>query len=201
MLYKNRKKFSKTQKKIGSFFSKLPFSANFYTLLSLVFALLGVFSIIIKNIPLSIAFYAIAFFLDVIDGAVARAKKQASPLGAFYDTITDKYVEFFFILGILFLPAPSFFLSKNQWLALYGSSFLLSGYIKAASVEKKVLNKELKGGGILERPERVISLFLLLILYFFNPAYISIFLAILFVLAQITAFQRFLIVSKAVSKK
>ncbi len=200
MLYRDRDKFKSTQKKIGSLFAKLPFSANTYTLLASLCSLFSVWLVFTNNLIPAIIFYGIAFFLDIIDGAVARAKNQVSNLGAFYDTVSDKYTEFFFIAGYAFLPAPSFILLKNQWLVLYAGSYLLSGYIKAAAVEKKAIPIEMKGGGLMERPERVILLFLLFLVYLYSPLYSVYILVLMTILAHITAYQRFRIVQKAFHK-
>lgn len=189
MLYKNREKFNKFSEKVGEIFSKLPLSPNAWTLLSLVAALSSFYFILQEDfIPASLLFAAAAF-LDVIDGSVAKIRNKTSVLGAYLDTITDRYVEFIIIFGLFFAAYPHFFLSSKSWLliTLFGS--LMTSYSISAAHEEGVEERRLRGG-ILERGERMMLLFAIIILSDFSRVYAVYLIAIMAILANITALQR-----------
>lgn len=198
MLDTKRHWFKDLEKIVGKIFGSLPLTPNQYTYLSGVFALIGLFFMIQENIILAIISFLIAGGLDFVDGAVARAKNMSSKVGAYLDTIFDRYVEGIMFLGILFLPLPYFIIPGYAWvyLAIFGS--IVTTYVKAAAKEKDLVNQELKGG-LLSRGERLILTFIALILGIIYPDYLymTYVIALIAVLANFTAIQRFV---SAVSK-
>ena len=72
----------------------------------------------------------------------------------------------------------------------------MTTYSKAAAKEKELSKAELPGG-ILERPERMILLFLGIILAIFSTQYLTYMIIVLAVLANITALQRISIAIKS----
>ena len=198
MLDTKRHWFKDLEKIVGKIFGSLPLTPNQYTYLSGVFALIGLFFMIQENIILAIISFLIAGGLDFVDGAVARAKNMSSKVGAYLDTVFDRYVEGIMFLGILFLPLPYFIIPGYAWvyLAIFGS--IVTTYVKAAAKEKDLVNQELKGG-LLSRGERLILTFIALILGIIYPDYLyTIYvIALIAVLANFTAIQRFV---SAVSK-
>ena len=198
MLDTKRHWFKDLEKIVGKIFGSLPLTPNQYTYLSGVFALIGLFFMIQENIILAIISFLIAGGLDFVDGAVARAKNMSSKVGAYLDTIFDRYVEGIMFLGILFLPLPYFIIPGYTWvyLAIFGS--VVTTYVKAAAKEKDLVNQELKGG-LLSRGERLILTYVALILGIIYPDYLymTYVIALIAVLANFTAIQRFI---SAVSK-
>ena len=190
-MYKKREKFSGLSAYIGKVLSFLP--ANAYTILALLVALIAAYSILIQNFICAAIFFAIAAFLDTVDGAVARHRKSASPRGAYFDTVSDRYMEGIITLAILLVPLPSFYLPSYFWAALYLFGSMTITYVKAAAKEK--LNREVSGG-LLERPERMVLVFIGILFAYFNAAYLTYVLALLAVLANITALQRIRIAVK-----
>lgn len=192
MLDKKRHWFKDLEKIIGKVFGSLPLTPNQYTYLSGVFALIGLFFMIQENIILAIISFLIAGGLDFVDGAVARAKNMSSKVGAYLDTVFDRYVEGIMFFGILFLPLPYFIIPGYAWvyLAIFGS--IVTTYVKAAAKEKDLVNQELKGG-LLSRGERLILTFLALILGVIYPDYLYMIyvIALIAILANFTAIQRF----------
>ena len=204
MLSENREKFKKIEIKTGEFFSKLGPTPNQYTLISLFFAILA-FYFLIKNpstakggdermfididLILALIFFLLATILDFIDGAVARFTQKATKKGAYLDTISDRYIEGIILLGFLFLPLADFLLPAKVWifLALFGS--FLTTYSKAAAKEKEMVTEELKKG-LLGRGERVILIFLAMLLGIFNLSFVIYPIIILAIFSNITAFQR-----------
>ncbi len=69
---------------------------------------------------------------------------------------------------------------------------MLTTYVKAAAKEKELVNQELKGG-LLSRGERLILTFVALILGIIYPDYLymTYVIALIAVLSNITAIQRF----------
>ena len=204
MLSENREKFKKIEIKTGEFFSKLGPTPNQYTLISLFFAILA-FYFLIKNpstakggdermfididLILALIFFLLATILDFIDGTVARFTQRETKKGAYLDTICDRYVEGIILLGFLFLPLADFLLPAKVWifLALFGS--FLTTYSKAAAKEKEMVTEELKKG-LLGRGERVILIFLAMLLGIFNLSFVIYPIIILAIFSNITAFQR-----------
>ncbi|OIO43669.1 MAG: hypothetical protein COY72_01650 [Candidatus Nealsonbacteria bacterium CG_4_10_14_0_8_um_filter_35_10] len=196
MLEQKKEKFEKISERIGFLFSKLKLHPNFFTLISLFFGFFCFLSLFKNNLILAILFFLLASFLDFIDGAVARALGKETKLGAYLDTICDRYIEGMVFLGFLFLPFPKIFLPAKFWifLSLFGS--LMTTYSKAAAKEKEILKEELKKG-LLERPERMILIFLAMVFAIFNFSWTVYTLIIFAILANFTAFQRIYFVLKS----
>ncbi|MFZ2390664.1 MAG: CDP-alcohol phosphatidyltransferase family protein [Minisyncoccales bacterium] len=192
MLDTKRHWFKDLEKLVGKIFGALPLTPNQYTYLSGVFALIGLWYMIQENLILAIIFFLIAGGLDFVDGAVARAKNMSSKVGAYLDTVFDRYVEGIVFFGMLFLSLPTVFIPGYAWvyLAIFGS--VVTTYVKAAAKEKDLVNQELKGG-LLSRGERLILIFVALILGVMYPDYLymTYVIAIIAVLSNFTAIQRF----------
>lgn len=191
MLQESREKFKKLEIFLGKIFSKIGLSPNQFTIFSLFFALFSFYFILKLKFTLALIFYFLATILDLIDGAVARFKKMETKVGAYLDTICDRYVEGLILLSFLFLPLKDFILPAKVWifLAFFGS--LMTTYSKAAAKEKDLVKEELKKG-FFGRGERLVLIFLAIILLIFNlnlAIYPIIFLAIF---SNLTALQRIL---------
>lgn len=189
MLYEKRDKFDKISEKVGELFSKFGLSPNQWTLLSLVPALIGFYFVYRELLIYAALFYFVSFFIDVVDGAVARFTGRDSRRGAYIDTLMDRYIEFLFLFSLLFLPLPNFLLPVKAWILLLLFGSLITTYSKSAAKEKEVLRKELKGG-LLERAERVILLIVALVLGAFNRMWMVGMLSALAILVNFSAFQR-----------
>lgn len=191
MISSLRKGFESRFSALGRFFSFLP--PNTWTILSILPASVSACFILFRSfIPASI-FLLLAGFLDLIDGSVARYRKQETKFGAFLDTIIDRWVEGLIILSLLLIELPSFLLPAHFWIAAYLFGSLLTTYVKAASAEKGL--KRISGG-ILERPERILCLFIALFLAGFNPKWLVIVFSFLAFLSNLTAVQRMVLVIK-----
>jgi len=189
MLYKNRSKFDNISQKIGKSMSGLGIHPDAFTLLSLIFAIITAYIISQEMFLIASVFFVITAFLDIIDGSVARAAGKATKNGAYLDTITDRYVEFFVLVGFLFVEFPSYFIPSYGWIFLILFGGMMTTYAKAAAKEKGLTEKEINGG-ILERSERLILIFIGLLLAPINILVLTFVIIILAVLTNITAFQR-----------
>ncbi len=200
MLYARREMFRRLEKKIGKVFAKILPYPNAYTLFSLIPAVLTAFFIIHKNFFLAAGFFFFAVFLDIIDGAVARTLGKASKMGAYLDTIVDRWVEIIVLFSLLFAGFPGLLLPAYAWVFLLVIGSLMTTYAKAAAKEKEIVKNEVKGG-LLERAERVFLLWVVLILAGFNPFYSIVLISVVAVLSILSALQRILIVIRSLLKE
>lgn len=189
-LSQERERFKAVEIKVGEIFSRLPLSPNQYTLISLLWVLFSFYFLVKNQFLTSALFFLLASLFDFVDGAVARFKGEATKRGAYLDTVCDRYMEGIILLGFLFLPLPSFGFEAKIWvfLALFGS--LMTTYAKAAAREKELVKEEFKKGWLGGRPERVILIFLSLILGVFNFSLMIYPIVILAFFSNLTALQR-----------
>ncbi|RLJ02890.1 MAG: CDP-alcohol phosphatidyltransferase family protein [Candidatus Aenigmatarchaeota archaeon] len=190
MLYGRRGKFDAYMERIGKILSRIGLTPNQWTILSLVVALAGFYSIINQEFITAGFLFSLSFLLDLIDGAVARAAGKATKIGAYLDTIVDRYVEFLLLFGLVFLELPPFIFSTKAWILLLLFGSLMTTYSKAAASEKGLISGELKGG-LIERAERSLLLIASLFLASLNTLYLTYMIALLAGLVNISAIQRF----------
>lgn len=186
MLYKNREKFAKVGEVAGRRMSFI--SPNRWTLVSLAAALAASYFIASRQLHYAAIFFIVMALADFFDGAVARHRKSATQKGAFYDTITDRYVEFVLVISLMLAGIPDFIIDAEIWLLLLLFGSVMTTYARAAA--KRELGIEVKGG-IVERGERLIILFMGIVSSaLFGLVYLSYFVAALAVLSNISALQR-----------
>ena len=192
----------KARKFLERFAVNIPFSANQLTLSSILFAIIGFFTIYYNQLLSGFFLFLVAGFLDALDGAVARAKKQKTNLGFFLDGLSDRVVEFLFLLSFLFLPFPNIDKELTLFVLLFFS--LIIPYMKAYADHSRALSHEkaLKMSGLFERSERLIFFYLILVFFIGGYGNISSKLLLLSVLLTFLTFlQRFYYVLKQHSKK
>ena len=196
MLYLKREIFDGLSEKIGKSFSKIPMSPNQWTILSLILSVVTAYFLIKQDfVYASVVFFFMAC-LDIIDGSVARVSQKATKFGAYLDTVMDRITEFLVVFGLFFVNLPDFLLSSKRWLLILFFGSQMTTYVKAAAFEKKLTDKELRGG-ILERPERLILLFIVILLLNFSTTDSLYVLILAAVLTNLTALQRFYKASKS----
>ncbi|MVN92369.1 CDP-alcohol phosphatidyltransferase family protein [Mucilaginibacter aquatilis] len=159
-----------------------------------------------------------AGLFDMLDGQVARLGNMKSVFGALFDSVLDRYSELIMFLGICYyLVANHYFLSSIfAFVALIGS--MMVSYVRARA---EGLGVEIKGG-LMQRPERVVTIGLFALICGVTSAYIggdfkwyipgikyhvfetmSIFtvpITILAVLTNLTAFRRLMDAKKALGE-
>jgi len=202
MLYTARQRFEKLSIKIGIACSKIPLSANQWTIISIIPAIAAFYFLTKEQFLFGAVLFFVSSALDLVDGSVARVTGTVSKFGAYLDTITDRYIEAIILFGLLFAGLPAFFLPAFAWIFLFLFGGTMTTYAKAAAKEKEIISegKELKGG-ILERAERLLILFAGILLAIANPLFLTYTLALLAVLSNISALQRILIAKKLATKK
>ncbi len=127
-------------------------------------------------------------FLDIVDGAVARATGRTSQTGAFLDSTLDRVSEVLIYLGILVggLASPPLVL-----VAL--SLSLLVSYARAKG---DALGVSLAGVGVGERSERLV---VLIVAALAGAVWLGV--AVVLVLALVTFVQRAVRVTGALAKR
>jgi CDP-diacylglycerol--glycerol-3-phosphate 3-phosphatidyltransferase len=110
-----------------------------------------------------------AGLFDMLDGQVARLGNMKSTFGALYDSVLDRYSELIMFLGICYyLVGHHYFLSSIfAFIALIGS--MMVSYVRARA---EGLGVECKGG-LMQRPERVVTIGLCAMLCGVTAAYIG----------------------------
>jgi len=188
--YARRERFSRCQTAVGARLSRLPLTANGWTLLGVALGLSTVAALAAGSLLAAGVLYALAGVCDLADGAVARQRGSASPRGAYLDTLADRAVEAAPLFGLLTVPLPALALSAAQWLFLNLFLGLMGTYAKAAATEKGLAEREMAGGGLLEHPERVILLAAGLVAGHLHPALLVWALALLAALGAVSLIQR-----------
>lgn len=198
-LYKRREKFSGLSARLGRTFGSAGLTANNYTALALIFVVISAYFIISGNFLCAALFFAIASFFDVVDGSVARFQKKESKSGAYLDSVSDRYVEGIFAVALALVALPAFYLPAFFWIMLYLFGSMMTTYARAVAAEKSI-TKDLRGG-LLERSDRLILLFVGIVLGYFAPVYLTYVIIILAVLANVSALQRIRIGLNSAGKK
>jgi len=83
-------------------FHSLNFTPNHITTLSLLCGLLAIYLLYKDKYVLSVGFFILSYFFDVLDGIYARTYKMVTKFGDYYDHITDLLVIFLYICMIIY---------------------------------------------------------------------------------------------------
>ncbi|HJO08146.1 MAG TPA: CDP-alcohol phosphatidyltransferase family protein [Chloroflexota bacterium] len=125
--------------------------------------------------------------LDMMDGAVARARGEITKFGAFLDSTLDRYVEAAYYGGLIWR-----FLQHDNDLAVIACFTVLAGSIMVSYARARAEGLGLDGKvGILQRPERLILLGIALL---FGDFLLIPMLWIMAVVTNLTVVQRLLYV-------
>ena len=169
-------------------------TANFVTLISLLFGLIAGILLAFSYMRLAVLFGIIMGFLDILDGQLASLNNQTSPWGGILDSTIDRVNEsiVYFGLGIHY-----YFTGQPVWAliaAIILVASILVSYVKAAAESRNLLCNV----GIMQRSERLVLLALGLLL---GGIILRIVLVLLAVLTLATVIQRLLFVRKVVYEK
>ncbi|HSR13053.1 MAG TPA: CDP-alcohol phosphatidyltransferase family protein [Thermodesulfobacteriota bacterium] len=126
----------------------------------------------------------LAGFFDILDGAVARNCRQASPFGSFLDSVLDRYSDLTLLIGLLIFYSRQ---GEVLYQVLAGLSLMGTALVPYTRSRAEVLIPKCNVG-LLERPERVLLIFL-------GTAIVSIMPIIIWILAvltNVTVIQRIL---------
>jgi archaetidylinositol phosphate synthase len=135
---------------MGTVFGGVVPSPNFWTLLGLLFSLFAAFFFSVHQSRPGALLVLASGFMDVVDGAVARATGKVSKRGGFLDSNMDRVGESALYLGLMFTQGFYSFLSG---LAL--ASSLLVSYSRSRA---EAAGLKAEGVGVGERAERLLIL-------------------------------------------
>ena len=138
---------------------------------------------------LAVALLMASGFCDALDGILARTYQQGTKFGGFFDSLLDRYSDAAAYAGIIVsgLCDPTVGL-----IALIGS-FMVS-YSRARA---EVIGIKMETIGLAERPERIIVLAIFSIVAIFWLPALTIGIAVLAAVSNLTALQRALHVYKS----
>ena len=176
--------------KMGKGFAATGLSPNFWTVVGLGFALLSAivygmgieFGLIIGGVLL-----LVSGFFDMVDGQVARVTGKTSKVGSYLDSMFDKIAETAIFLGILVGGYA------EPYLVLL--AITLSLLVSYARAKSDSLNIKLQGIGIGERAERLLTIAIIGIIGYMEPAVI-----IVVIIAGITLIQRMIFTTKNIKE-
>jgi len=185
MLTRFRRTLTKFLEPLIWLFVKINVNPNLLTLSSLVIALMYLVLVTTqstKAVPLYLSLYIFSALLDSIDGAVARKLGRTSLWGAFLDSLIDRICDGIFIFSLYFFDVAPLYLIVAEIIG----AFLVS-YSRARG---ESLGVKLEGIGITERSERLILIFLVILLNQVNKVLSTSMFYLLLLLTYITVLQR-----------
>ena len=186
-----RIRFKNLTNPIAAFLNRIGITPNALTISGLVGSSIGAYFLARGSFIVGGLILAVMGAIDALDGTMARLRGESSNFGAFVDSVADRYSELVIYFGLLYFTVKEsdVILSMLVFAAMAGS--ILVSYVRARA---QSLGYEAKVG-ILSRFERFIVLVPSLII-----GYPWVGVAIIAVLANITALQRIISVRKQAHK-
>jgi CDP-diacylglycerol--glycerol-3-phosphate 3-phosphatidyltransferase len=131
---------------------------------------------------------------DTLDGALARATNRVSTFGAFLDSVCDRYAEAAVFLGLVWYYQSH---ADSVGVVLSYLAFVGSLMVSYARARAEGVGIQAADVGWFQRPERIITLGVALLLTPLYPPILLIALAALTILTTITVIQRVRHVARA----
>lgn len=177
-----RKIFQEPLEIIGKVLHSRGIHANHLTIAGILGTVVGAVFVARGNLMVGGIIIFVMGVFDALDGAVARASKSPKKFGAFFDSVTDRYIELFIYGALLW-----YFMGVNHNWGIIFSYFAAAGsvLVSYARARAQSLGFETKVG-LLTRVERIVVIGPAII---FNVPFAGVF--IVGVLANFTALQRF----------
>ncbi|MHA1686671.1 MAG: CDP-alcohol phosphatidyltransferase family protein [Candidatus Heimdallarchaeaceae archaeon] len=207
MLSQLREPISKILQPIIVFFAKLRIHPTVFTLFGVILSISAGIFLAIDNFLVALILIIAGSAMDYIDGGVARYRNLASKQGSFLDSTVDRISDLALFGGI----ALSGYVDKVTGIIMVASALLIS-YIRAKGESVGIQKMAV---GIMERAERLLFLFVLILLSlmipqfhepffslgsFHNGSYFTIGYMILTGLSVITILQRIIYASIQLNK-
>lgn len=151
------------EKKVAQYIGNVPVHPNVVTVAGILPSVLFTYFLFQGNYPAALIVY-LGNFLDFIDGIIARTQGKTSKFGGFLDSVVDRGVDCILISAFGFVGIV-------RWeivIPLLIISFLIS-YARSRG-ELATGGTVLFNVGIIERTERLISIYVGLILWLFMPS-------------------------------
>ena len=181
MLTRLRPAASRLLARIAPVLAALP--ADAYTVLGLAAVAPYLYAAWLRRPVLAAALLLLSAALDALDGAVARARGEAGPRGAYLDSLLDRVADSLYALGLLLIGHGAVLV------LLYAAGSLLVSYARARY--ESLAGRSMEGTGVMERGDRVLALAALLVLdAYLGAARGDYLLALLTLLVWLTFLQR-----------
>jgi phosphatidylglycerophosphate synthase len=132
-------------------------SPNAVTLTAMVLGGAAGLSVATGRFALGGWLFLLSGILDTFDGRLARARNQVTPAGAAFDSLLDRYADGAMLIGLAFYFRDSWVLIPAL-AAIFGTSMV--PYVRAKAESFGVAMKD----GLMQRPERVLTLGLAVVL-------------------------------------
>ena len=156
MIERLRNRVSKRLDKIGRY---VPIPANVLTVLSpIVVSVLLCLGFYLGNRAMYLLAIILGGLLDVLDGAVARSRGSTSPVGAFLDSVSDRFVD-----AVLMIPLA--YIADGTTAIAAATGALMISYVRARA---EALCVEMRGVGFMERGERMLILVIIAVMWIVN---------------------------------
>ncbi|MFO8165839.1 MAG: CDP-alcohol phosphatidyltransferase family protein [Thermodesulfobacteriota bacterium] len=182
MIHVLKRPFEKASRPFVDFLIRHHYTAFHLTMIAFFGTLVASILIYYQNWLLGASLFMLFSLFDALDGSLARRNNTAKPIGAFFDSVMDRFSDSAILCAIILYA----FNTENRnvfllaLLALIAS--LITSYIKA----KAENFLEFGSIGLLQRPERVLTIFLMLLF----PKYLLLGLWVLVIGGYITICQR-----------
>jgi len=129
---------------------------NVLTFLGLVINIGAAFLFAIGSFRWAGAVVLGAGLFDMVDGRVARATKQVTRFGGFFDSVIDRYSDLGLYMGLLV-----YYASINRFFYIVLTAIVMTGSVMVSYTRARAENTIPKCKvGFLERPERIVLIIL-----------------------------------------
>jgi CDP-diacylglycerol--glycerol-3-phosphate 3-phosphatidyltransferase len=182
MLHVLKGPFERASRPLVDFLIRHHYTAFHLTMIAFFGTLVASILIYYQNWVLGASLFMLFSLFDALDGSLARRNNTAKPMGAFFDSVMDRFSDSAILFSIIFYAFNTG--NKNVFLLalLALISSLITSYIKA----KAETFLEFGSIGLLQRPERVLIIFLMLLF----PTYLFLGLWVLVIGGYITICKR-----------
>lgn len=192
MIKEKSQTWHQISQKMGCFFANYsPFPAGFYTLSSLLLAIIAIVLSYHTYFISAIGLFILAGLFDVIDGSVARARNKASNLGAFVDGTIDRFVDFSIIFSFFFFHIQAPILTIAQLICITSFVVIMPTFIVAYANHRGAVedDNETLIWRIMNRGEMLVMMLAILIMSLYNPLWAGYLLVALIMLSALTILQ------------
>jgi len=141
---------------------------NLATIIMLSFSVLSFISLVFfRNLLCFSILVFITGIMDGCDGAIALLTNRSTKFGGFFDSIMDRFSEFFIFLGLLIFSKDKFLWGFIDMKLIIFISFLASIMISYSRARAEVFFKGDFDVGLMARSERLFYLFITMTIAFF----------------------------------
>ncbi len=183
MLGKYRSWYERTFRGLGEKLARLKITPNQLTILSLIPAVASCYFFSQQIVLWGVVCMAVSFFIDALDGSLARATGMTTKIGKVLDPVVDRYVEFLVLFGLALGEMAEF------WATMYCIfGMLMASYARARA--ESVENINLLSVGAMERQEKFLLLIVGIILFNYYTNALTYTLVIIGTFSHITVLQR-----------